>query len=70
MYEKLNHDLIKNTSEWGGVRYHKSYIKTFVDFVQNFFPETKLIFITQTKSKCDLTDFPNVLGYIKASNEK
>ena len=70
VYEKLNNNLIKTSGQWGGVNYHMSYIKKFVDFTDKFFPDTKLIFITQTMPICDLRNFPNEFGYMNTSNEK
>jgi hypothetical protein len=69
-YIKLNNNLIQTTNLWGGVLYHKSYIEKFINFGQKFLPESKLIFITQTKPTCDLRGFPEKLGYMKIVNEK
>tara|TARA_B110000008_G_scaffold269168_1_gene298095 strand:- start:772 stop:1968 length:1197 start_codon:yes stop_codon:yes gene_type:complete len=68
-YIKLNNNLIQKTNLWGGVLYHKDTIEKFIDFGQKFLPETKLIFITQTKPICDLRKFPAKLGYMKIINE-
>jgi len=70
VYEKLDNNFIKTTSQWGGINYHMSYIEKFIDFVEKFLPDTKLIFITQTIPRCDLRNFPNEFGYVKLSNEK
>jgi hypothetical protein len=69
-YIKLNNNLIQATNLWGGVLYHKSFIEKFINFGQKFLPETKFIFITQTKPICDLRKFPGNLGYIKIGSEK
>ena len=70
VYEKLNNNFIETSGQWGGVNYHIGYIKKFVDFTDKFFPDTKLIFITQTKPICDLRNFPEEFGYINTRNEK
>jgi len=68
IYEELDSKIIADYNEWGGTRYHKRTVQRFLDFAQAFLPKTKLVFITQTKSSCDLRNFPGVLGY-KKSNE-
>jgi len=69
LYENLDNDLIKGFDKWGGVQYHKEVIQKTINFVQEFLPESRLVFITQTQSICDLTDFPNVLGHRKSDND-
>ncbi len=65
VYEELDEELIANANKWSGVIYHKKTVQEFVNFAQKYIPKAKLIFITQTKSFCDLTEFPTKLGYKK-----
>lgn len=59
----LDSNFMSNISRWGGVKYHRAYIQYFIDTARELFPKTRLIFITQTESICDLTDFPKMLRY-------
>jgi len=70
VYEKLDKNYIKNFNTLNGVKYHRKTIQRFISFSQKHFPKTKLIFITQTKPTCDLTDFPNNLGYMNSIENK
>ena len=61
--ESLGKDFIHITESFGGVRYHKRLIKEFIDYSNQNYPNAKIIFITQTQSICDLTNFPNWVKY-------
>ncbi len=68
IYEKVDSTLIPKSNKWIESQYHKRYIQKFIDTVKESLPKTKLIFITQTQSICDLTNFPSTLGYKKSDN--
>ena len=61
--EKLNNEFSISFKNLGGLQYHRVILEEFINFTKRASSKTKLIFITQTKSICDLRNFPKKIRY-------